>query len=290
MRLSSLIWSITVLAVAVLGSLVPLAYTLYLSFISPGGEVGTLTLKNFASVISDVNFYRSTFLSIAYTLLSLMGSLVIGVAAALVLSALGRSNRILEGLYAMPLAVSPIIAGILWSPPAVWDDINSLLHVSFGLPFIDVTDAIIYFPIMTLAESWLWSPLFMLASLIVIEDIPKECVGAARLMGANEFDLLRYLYLPSILRSNVVRTLMIIKSIDFFRAFEIPFAWSNWVRATQVGEATDTLSLLLFKQLVYPPSGLPSIQYIATVSMLLLGVSLSVAFVLFRVFVQGERS
>lgn len=289
MRVSTVIGIPAVVLSILLGSLVPLAYTFYQSVITvdaTGQRV--IGPNNYIRVLSDSHFYLSLSISLGYTILSLITSLTIGLIGALIVTSVSKGKRLLEAIYTVPLSISPLIAGIVWSPPAVWDDINSLLHVSFGLPFIDVTDPIIYFLVMALTEGWLWSPLFMLASLVIVEEMPRESVEAAEVMGASGTDLVRFLYVPSVLRSKTVGVLMILKAVDFFRAFEIPFVWINWLRATQAGSATDTVSLLLFKQLIIPTEGGLPTGYIAAVSTVLTVGSFALALFIYRLLSRGD--
>jgi len=289
MRLSNVLWVTPIVIIVILGFAFPLTYSLYLSLTkqTPDG-LRFVGIENYVEVVYDHNFYLSMVYTIGYSLLSLTGSLAMGVGVALVIISLGRGRKVLEAIFTAPIAVSPLIAGILWSPAAVWDDVNSLLHMSLGLPYIDITDPVIYFPIMALTESWLWSRLFMLAALVVIESTPKECLEAAHIMGAGKREIILHMYIPSLLRSRIILALAVIKVMDFFRAFEVPFAWSNWVRATQIGSPTDTISLLLFKQLITPAAGIPQIPYITSVSTLLMLVSLAVGVTLHRLLLKGE--
>ncbi|MEM4302669.1 MAG: hypothetical protein QXQ70_02090, partial [Candidatus Caldarchaeum sp.] len=153
----------------------------------------------------------------------------------------------------------------------------------FNLPLIDVTDPLVYFPIMVVSEAWLWSPLFMLSSIVILEGLPKDCLEASELMGALRRHMLTMVYLPAILRSRVTAMLVALKSVDFFRSFEVPFAWSFWVRESQLGAPTDTLSLMLFKLLTSAPaeSTIP-IPYISAVSTALMTASLITSLLVFR--------
>ncbi|MDW7977289.1 MAG: hypothetical protein RMH74_00630, partial [Candidatus Caldarchaeum sp.] len=88
---------------------------------------------------------------------------------------------------------------------------------------------------------------------------------------------------PAVLRSRVIAMLVALKAVDFFRSFEVPFAWSFWVRETQLGAATDTLSLMLFKLLITPPAGPTTpVPYISAVSTALMLVSLGFSLFAFR--------
>jgi len=287
MKASEMVWTTVIATSLAVGSIFPLAYTFYLSLLtgSLSGQ-GAIGFLNYARMLSDPKIYWSIAISITYTVLSLITSFLLGLSSAFIITLISRGRRLLEAIYTIPLSVSPIIAGIVWSPPAVWDDVNSLIHFLLGLPFIDVTDPLIYIPIMALAEGWLWSPLFMLGSLVVIEELPNDCHEAAAVMGARRKDIIRFLYIPNVLRSKTMKMLLVVKTIDFFRAFEIPFAWSSWMRALESGAATDTLSLLLFKLLMTPFE--QPISYIAAISIALMILAFVAAITIYRILFRGD--
>jgi len=297
MRAPNILLLTPAIIIAGVAILYPLTTSIYISLhdIGPAGSgwvfVGG---KHYVEMFSNRFFYQALVTSVIYTLMSVLLSLLLGVSAALLLRQLNRGRGFAEALFVIPLAVSPILGGIVWSPPAVWDDLNSFLHYAFNLPFIDVTDPLTYFPIMVLSETWLWSPLFMLATLVILDGIPKDGFEAAQVMGASGRQILTLVYLPAVFRSRVTSMLVALKSVDFFRSFEIPFAWSLWVRESQLGAPTDTLSLMLFKMLITPSSdsGIP-IPYISAVSTALMAVSLLATLPIYRlvtrIWVGGTR-
>lgn len=286
MRLSATLLLTPAIALSFVAVLYPLATSIYISLhnldVTGSGWV-FVGPKHYLEMLSDRFFYQALMTSVVYTVLSVISSLMLGVLAALLLHQLARGRGFIETLFMIPLAVSPILGGIVWSPPAVWDDFNSFLHYAFKLPFIDVTEPVIYFPIMVLSETWLWSPLFMLATLVILDGFPRDGLEAAEVMGASGRHVITMLYLPAVFRSRVTAMLVALKSVDFFRSFEIPFAWSFWVRESQLGAPTDTLSLLLFKMLLTPAtdSGTP-VPYISAVSTGLMAVSLVVSILMYR--------
>ncbi|MEM0384210.1 MAG: sugar ABC transporter permease [Candidatus Caldarchaeum sp.] len=284
MKPSNLLLFAPAFVLAAITILYPFAVSLYISVhdITPEGWVFAGP-KHYVQMLTNNVFYQSLLISVVYTLMSVFSALLLGLFTAMVVRELGRGRRVMEGLFAVPLAVSPILVGIVWSPPAVWDDLNSLLYFSFNLPFLDVTDPTAYFPIMILSEAWVWSPLFMLAVILVLDSLPRDCLEESQLVGASRLQMLTLVYLPAVFRSRVIAMLVALKSVDFFRAFEVPFAWSFWVRETQLGAPTDTLSLMLFKLLLTPPAGsaIP-IPYISAVSTALMLVSLTFSLLVFR--------
>jgi len=262
--------------------LYPLLTSVYISVTSYGSSTNTfLGLRNYAALAADGQFWGSLGLSLAYSSGSTLFAILMGLYFSYLLSQKFRGKRIFETIFITPLAVAPIVVGILWSPSAIWDDINTFLHFILHLPYIDVTQFYIYFPVMMISEAWEWSPVIMLVSMSVTASIPKEIFDAASIHGASSTQLFRYVSLPVILKSPVFQFIVVVRFIDAMRAFEIPFAWSSWVGLPQAGSPVDTLSLLLFKLLLVPAYGFP-ISFIAAASVVLLGVTMTGSLLLFR--------
>ena len=105
---------------------------------------------------------------------SVVLSTVMGVLFAYLLTCVRKGRGFLEAVLLMPLAAAPIVAGIVWAPSAVWDDLNTFWHFILGQPFFNVTSYHLYFPIMILSDSWEWAPMMMLVALSVLASVPKH--------------------------------------------------------------------------------------------------------------------
>ncbi len=180
----------------------------------------------------------------------------------------------------MPLAVAPITVGVVWSPTGFWDDIDTFWHYVLHLPFFNVADVYLAFPIMILSDAWEWAPIIMLVALSVISGVPKEIFEAASLHGASSIQVFRKLGVPTILKSRVMQFMIVLRFIDSMRAFEIPYTWSTWISLPNAGSPIDTVSLLIFKLLAIPTYGFP-ISYISTIAVILLAITLSATTVLY---------
>lgn len=246
-------------------------------------EYGTtfVGVENYARMVLDLNFWNSVLVSLAYSFGSTLLFIITGLFFAFLLSFDIKGRGVFETIFIVPLAAAPIVTGILWSPSGLWDDINTFLHFILGLQYIDLTVPFVSFSIMILSDAWEWAPMMMVISLSVMSSIPKENYEAASVHGASTWQVFRYISLPNIMSSPVTHFVVAIRLIDAMRAFEIPFAWSNWLSTPQAGSPVDTLSLYLFKLIVFPAYGLP-IPYIATIAVSLLLLTLVATLALMR--------
>ena len=274
---------LTVLPLVVVLALVefyPILFSFYLSITSEvGGFAGG---ASYAQLLSDPAFFSAVGVSLLYSIGSTLVAFAIGMLLTFLLTQKFRGREVVLAISLAPLATAPIIAGILWSPSAVWDDINTFLHFVLRLPYIDLTATLAFFPVMVLSDAWEWTPIIVLVSLSIISSTPKEVFEAAALSGASGWRLFRQINIPAIVSSPVIQFVVILRFTDAIRSFEIPYAWSNWVGFPQsVGSPVDSLTLYLYKLMFVPVFNFP-VQYISALAISLLGVTLVTASALLK--------
>jgi ABC-type sugar transport system permease subunit len=219
---------------------------------------------------------------VAYTVGSTSICLITGLLLTFLVTQRVRGRGVFEAIYIFPLALSPIVAGVLWSPSSIWDDILTFTHFVLGLPYPDELSIFFYFPTMILSEGWLWAPLIMLVALSIINSQAKQIFEAAEIHGASAWRRFVMIGLPTVLRSPVMQFIVVLRMIDAMRAFEIPLAWSNWVGYQSfIGSPVDTLSLFLYKLIFVPIYSFP-VGLVSAIGVALLTVTLLVAFALIR--------
>jgi multiple sugar transport system permease protein len=255
---------------------------------------GGYSLANYTQMLSDSAFWSAILVSVTYTVGSTALCLVLGLALTFLVTQKVRGRGFFEAVYIFPLAVAPIVAGTIWSPSSVWDDIQTFSHFILHQPYFNELSITFFFPVMILSEAWEWSPLIMLVALSIINSQASQVFEAAELHGASAFQRFRMVGLPLILRSPVMQFIIVLRLIDAMRAFEIPLAWSNWVGyQNALGSPVDTLSLLLYKLIFVPQYGFP-IGLVSAIAVSLLAITLVFAFVLIRLLgralpLSGER-
>ncbi len=263
----------------------PIAYSLYLSvteFTPATPEPVFIGLDNYVRMVTDGNFWESVRVTLLYVFGTVGLAFTLGLSFAILLFRDLEYRKRLQTILILPLAISPLIAGIFFSPAAIWDDINVVLKFVLGLPIINVFNPNFAFTMIVIADVWLWTPLFMLVFLSVLQSIPKETFEAADIHGASGWQTFRRITFPLILRSPVTFIIITIRSIDAFRSFEIPFTWAGWIGQERLGSPIDTLSVMMYKLLSFPVFESPY-SYIATIALTLLAISLVVTASLLKI-------
>jgi len=269
-----------VFAVIGLVEVYPLILSAYLSFTNLNGVPA---LANYITLASDPAFFSALNVSLFYSLASTIIAVAIGLGLTYILTQSLPGKRVFEATYLLPLAVTPIVVGVLFSPSSVWDDVQQFSHFILGFPYFNELTPIFYFPVMIFSESWEWAPLILLVAMSISTNIPKEVFEAAESHGASTLQKFRMVILPAILKSPVMQFVIVLRFIDAMRAFEIPLAWSNWLGYTTTpGSPVDTISLYLYKLLFASSQGFP-IGVVSAAALTLFAITFAGAVVLLRI-------
>ncbi len=288
MRVSAYLLLVPLLVVLGVIEVYPFAVTLYLSMVDYGSG-SFVGLANYASAFGDAQLGSAVIHSLVFAVMGTSLTFLLGVLFAFLVLQRFRGKGLVEGLLLVPLAAAPLIAGVVWSPSAVWDDVNTFIHFVLRLPYIDLTNYAVFYPIMAVSYAWEWAPMMMLVALSVARSVPGSAYEAAEVSGASSWQIFRDVSLPAIARSPVTSFVVLINFVDALRSFEIPFTWSTWLSYPGAGSPVDTLSLLLFKLLVVPTYGFP-ISYISGVATLLFGLTFVSSLVLMLLVRRSGRA
>jgi len=254
----------------------PLFYSIFMSitqFDPSTPEPVFVGLSNYMRMVSDSSFWISLRVTVLYVFGTVSIAFIMGLLFTLLIFRNAEYRR-LQTILILPLAVSPLIAGIFFSPAAIWDDVNVVLKYDLGLPMINVFDPNFAFVMILISDAWLWTPLFFLVFLSVLQSVPKEIYEAADSYGASSWQTFTRIKLPIILHSPITLIIIMIRSIDAFRTFEISFTWVGWIGQEKLGSPIDTLSLMMYKLLIFPAYDAPY-SYIATIALTMTLISLA---------------
>lgn len=180
------------------------------------------------------------------TLVFVIAVVIIETLLALTISILVSRSRHLVGLYRtvllIPLLVPPIAIGTMWRLMYDYNYgfINQALAV-FGIPGPTWTaDPHLAMPSVILVDLWHWTSFMFLIILAGLESLPQELNEAARVDGATESQIFRYITLP-LLRPTLVTAVML-RTIFAFKVFDEIFLLTGG----GPGTATEVISLYIY--------------------------------------------
>ena len=225
----------------------PILYTLYLSFtnwnLTSGMEPSFVGLNSYLRVFSEPRFLHAIGRTFTFTGFAVATEVVLGVAIALILNRAFVGRSLAKLLLLLPLVATPIAVGIVFNlfyDPTI-GLLNFALH-ALGLPqgrWVSSENTVI--ASLVLVDVWQWTPMITLIVLAGLAGLSEEPVEAARVDGASDFQILRYVTLPMVMP--VILTAMILRLIDALKTFDIIFAMTGG----GPGYASETLNIMGFK-------------------------------------------
>src|SRR6195256_1243284 len=217
--------------------LIPMIQALLLAVQADSGEFTTEFLQR---MTVDVNFndaWRNTILLIV---LIVPLQIVLALAMALLINSRFKGHQWFLYIYAIPLAISDLAAGILWL--AVFTERGYLNTVAQGVGLLQTTPVYLSFEnfgglltAIVIAESWRATAIVMVILVAGLQLIPRDYFEAADLFGASRIRRTIHVVLP-LLRPSL-QSALIIRTIFAFQTFAVVFALAGRNMPVLAGEA-----------------------------------------------------
>ncbi|WP_406128134.1 carbohydrate ABC transporter permease [Streptomyces sp. NBC_00989] len=158
-------------------------------------------VDNYQQVLTDADLRHSVWTTILLTVAVVLASLVLGLLLALLLDRKFRGRGFVRTLLIAPFLVVPVAAALLWKHVLYNPEyglFNGLLHYVGG----PQPDWISNTPLLAVEASlvWQWTPFMMLILLAGLQSRDQQQIEAAKVDGANDWQVFRYLTLPHLRR------------------------------------------------------------------------------------------
>ena len=225
----------------------PVLYTLFLSFtnwnLTSGTPLSFNGINSYLRVLTEPRFLHAVGRTFAFTFFAVVIEGFLGVAIALMLNRAFVGKSIAKLLLLLPLVATPVAVGIVFN--LFYDPTIGLANFvlnSLGLPqglWVSSAESVI--PSLILVDVWQWTPMITLIVLSGLAGLSEEPVEAARVDGASEWQILRYVTIPMVMP--VILTAVILRLIDALKTFDIIFAMTGG----GPGYASETLNIMGFK-------------------------------------------
>ena len=200
---------------------------------------------NYIRAFSDSEFWNSVFITLIFTVCTVILTLVLGIAVALLLSKEKRILSYLRAVLIIPFAMSAALIGYSW---------RFMLNSDYGL-FTKIMNFLIPAqshtvwlgtPLTSIAALvsvvvWIWLPFMSLMFISGLMGMSKEVFEAAQMDGASPLRTLIHITLPMlrpiILIAAILMTMFALKAFD------------PVVTLTQggPGNSTEVLNFLIYK-------------------------------------------
>ncbi|MEX0852746.1 MAG: sugar ABC transporter permease [Bauldia sp.] len=145
-------------------------------------------------------------------------------------------------IFFLPLMVTPV--GIAYTFRMMADlEKGPLAPIRFALglgEFAWATDPWLARMVVLIGDTWQWTPFMFIVLLAAVESRSYEQIEAARIDGANPFQIFRHVTWPAI--APVAATVVLIRLIEAFKIIDLP----NVLTGGGPGLATESLTLHAF--------------------------------------------
>jgi glucose/mannose transport system permease protein len=162
-------------------------------------------LKQYTELFHDPRFLIDVRNTVVFTVGFIAGCLILGLGMAILLDQRLKGEALFRGIFLFPMSISFIASGVVWSwlmNPATGDrltGLNLLFHILHLDPLINLwlTNPQPWGMAYTVIPAvWQLSGFTMALYLGGIRSISDDLREAARVDGANEFEIYRYIVLP----------------------------------------------------------------------------------------------
>jgi len=200
-------------------------------------------LANFVDLPSDGRFLNSLGVQLRLSAFTVLGQLLLGLGAALLLNRRSRVLEAIRALFIIPMVLPPIVVAIIWK--VLFTPDISVLNWVLGLAHLPqpawLAEPRLALPAIVVADVWEWFPFTLLMLLAALQMMPAEPIEAARIDGAGTWQVFRHVVLP-LLRPAIVVTVLF-RLIESVKAFPLIFIMTGGGPGT-VTEATNYYAFL----------------------------------------------
>lgn len=231
------------------GLFYPLIFSGYTSFFDwrlgyPTDTVIFSGFDNYIWLLTDPNIINAFWVTAKFTVISVIFELLCGISLALLLDRSIQGMNLIRTILMMPMMIAPLVVGLMWQYlyNSQFGVINKIL-VSIGLfpiEWLSSSDWGLFSVII--ADIWQWTPFIFILALASLQSISKSMIDAARINGANWWQIIYYIKLP--LMKPVIIIAALLRLIDSLKVFEVIYIMTGGGPAG----STETVSMAIYNQ------------------------------------------
>jgi alpha-glucoside transport system permease protein len=226
----------------------PTVQTIHFSFADADSEA-YVGLQNYIDVFNDPDFRESLVNNLLWLIVVPAMTVVVGVVVAVLADKLAAtSEKVSKAFIFVPMAISFVGAAAIWDliyqydPPGdnqtgllnwVWTGIGDLFGVAMqSVAWLSVSTLSLNDLLLMLIVLWLQAGFAMILLSSAIKGVPEETIEAARIDGANEWQIFRQVVIPQI-RGTMI-TVYVTVVILVLKIFDIIYVTTNGRDGTNV--------------------------------------------------------
>ncbi|MEF2245188.1 carbohydrate ABC transporter permease [Paenibacillus sp. IITD108] len=213
---------------------------------SMSDNVKFIGLENFKEIFNDSGSFLFIKNTLMYAFFTTILKVAIGLGLALMLNEGIKTKGLLRTIYFLPIIISNLIVGLMF---------QQVLHPTNGI----LNHALEFIGLSSLTQAWLEDPKWVMWSTIGVEvwkaagfvmiiflaglqTVSKETIEASDMDGANYWNKLTKVIIPSIAPSILINTLLSV--ISGLKVFDVIFALTNG----GPGRSSEVINITIFNQ------------------------------------------
>ena len=182
---------------------------------------------NYIAFARDPAFWNTVYISLLYTLLTVVVELLLGLGIALLLRQSTRINNFISIMLLLPLMTAPALAALMW---------KLMTNPNFGIlsyfvsplgvhDFKWASDPHTALLTVVLVDVWVYTPFIMILLLAGLRSLPKQPFEAAALDGVPWTFVFFRITLPMLLP--YIITAVLFRLLDSIQQFDIIYAMTQ---------------------------------------------------------------
>jgi multiple sugar transport system permease protein len=243
----ALYWFVIPAVIAILAVIVfPWGFTLWMSLFDwkIGSTPAFAGLANYLELTTNQRFLEAIAHTLWFTLLAVLGPLILGTAAALVFHQKFPLRGFFRGAFTLPMMATPVAIALVWT--MMFHPQQGVLNYLLSLVGIGPSEWVyspsLAIPCLVLVDIWQWTPLVMLIVLGGLASLPTDPFEAAYLEGATRWQTFRLVTLPMLLPFIMVAG--VVRLIDALKTFDTIYV----ITQGGPGTSSETINLYLYLQ------------------------------------------
>ena len=202
-----------------IGFIAPFLLGVYLSFckFTTVTDATFIGLKNYTKIFTDTTFLHSLWFTVLFTIVTVLLINVLAFAVAMLLTKGAKGTNVFRTVFFMPNLIGGIILGYIW---------QLLLNGILANFQRTLTYSSLYgFWGLVILMLWQQVGYMMIIYISGIQNIPGELIEAAKIDGANAWQVLKNVTLPMVMPSITICTFLTVT--NGFKLFDQNLALTN---------------------------------------------------------------
>ena len=230
-------------------SIFPLLFSIVLTFstwqLSRVGSMPEFSgLDNFVRMGQDARFWNAVKNTLVFVVVSVPVQYLLGLGLALLLNQEIRASKFFRILFFIPFMLSPVVIGWVIGKMLLNETQGPINHflTTIGLPPVPwLSTELTALISLVMVDAWHSVPFMMILLLAGLQSLPQEPYEAAKIDGANNRQVFRYITFPMLFP--VTLTVLLLRSIATFKIADVILVMTGG----GPGDTTESLTVYAYR-------------------------------------------